>query len=127
MTAPRSPHALADGLEQATLAAAGFGHREHLAAAYALLQRHPFAEAAWRYARGIERLATGAGAPEKFNTTVTLAWLSLVAEAMADSPRAGFDRLLANHPPLLDRHRLQDWYAPHRLYGDRARRMFLLP
>lgn len=121
------PAALADALVAGRLAPAGFGHREHLAAAWALLRRYPFLTAAQRLAEGIERVAAAAGAPDKVNVTMTLAFLSLVDERRGAGPDDGFDAFVARHPDLLERNVLSRWYSDARLQGPRARATFLMP
>ncbi len=93
----------------------GFSHADHMGTAHAALRRWEFFEAAHHYADGIRASATAAGAPEKFNATLTLAFLSLVAERMGDEDsetfvnenadltmealkRAGYDATRLAHP-----------------------------
>lgn len=104
-----------------------FRHDDHVLVAYDLLRIRPFDEAAALYARGIRELAARAGAPEKFNTTITFAYLSLIAERMDSGPAPSFDAFAATNPDLLSKTALDRWYAPERLHSDAARRMFLMP
>lgn len=104
----------------------GFGHRQHLQAAYELLEREPFLGAAVRYSRGIERLAALAGAADKFNLTVTIAFLSLIAERMAERRHESFAAFLAGHPDL-EGNALAPYYSDSRLGSTLARRTFLMP
>jgi hypothetical protein len=103
-----------------------FGHREHLEAAFDVLAEEPFLAAAVRYAGAIERFATAVGAAGKFNLTITLAFLSLVAERMAAGNAHSFDAFIARHPDLR-RDALAPYYSPARLRAPLARRVFLLP
>jgi hypothetical protein len=103
-----------------------FGHFEHLEAAWDVLAEEPFLRAAVRYATAIERFATAAGAPGKFNLTVTLAFLSLVAERMSGGEARSFDRFIALNPDLLG-DGLAPYYSPERLRDPIARHVFLLP
>ena len=103
-----------------------FGHREHLQTAWEMLQVYPFIEAVARYARQLQRLATAAGAPEKFNLTVTMSFMSLIAEAMEATPDLDFDRFCEAHPDLRQ-NPLTHWYSDQRLGSELARRIFLMP
>ena len=57
-----------------------FGHIEHVQVAWEMMHRYDFMELSGKYAMAIRAIATRAGAPEKFNLTITLAFLSLIAE-----------------------------------------------
>ena len=106
--------------------AAEFGHKEHVQAAWEMLQTYPFLEAVSRYSTRIESMARAMGAHDKFNVTITVAFMSLIAEKMAACPKTGFDRFYASHPELR-RNPLKDWYSDQRLGSDLARRVFLMP
>ncbi|MBS0380737.1 MAG: hypothetical protein JSS29_19830 [Proteobacteria bacterium] len=103
-----------------------FGHRQHLAVAFAMLRRHDFATAAQRYCEGIRALAARAGHPEVFNVTVTIAFLALVAERLG-SEDSDFEAFAMRHPELFDRRLLERWYPKDQLRSDLARRTFVLP
>ena len=109
-----------------------FGHREHLQVAYEMLHKYEFLEALYLYATAINTIATNAGAPDKFNMTLTLAFLSLVAER-AQRPvnfansEPDFELFLTNNQDLLSKHVLDGWYPPQRLQSDLARVQFLMP
>lgn len=106
---------------------AAFHHRDHIAVAFELLRRHEFLEAANRYGTGIRSLAARAGAADKFNATVTLAFLSIIAERMRAADYADAEDFIARNPDLFSRALLTRWYAPDRLASDLARQVFLLP
>ncbi len=113
--------------EAGTLSPEGFGHLDHVRVAVELLGRYSFLEATARFGRGAESLAARAGAPEKFNATVTLAFMSVIGECLAQGAYRDADELLRAHPQLMDRHLLSRWYSPSRLACAQARRMFVLP
>ena len=104
----------------------GFSHREHIAAAHALLQRHDFAESATIYAKAIRAMAAAAGEPQKFHMTITVAMLSAIAERSA-APAQSFNAFAAANPELFERDFLFRHYSPERLQCDFARTTFLLP
>lgn len=103
----------------------GFGHRVHLGTAHAALKRWEFFEAAYRYAGAIRATAAAAGVPEKFNATVTLGFLSIIAERMEAAEDT--DAFLDRNPDLGREALLAAGYDAGRLGCDRAREVGLLP
>jgi hypothetical protein len=104
-----------------------FPHREHLRMAFEMLRRHDFAESVYLYSQALRLMTSRAGRPEVFNQTVTIAFLSLVAERMHVSGPEDFAALERDHPELLDRRMLRRWYRPERLALSVAHRTFLMP
>ncbi len=104
-----------------------FGHEQHVHVAYDLLRGHDFLEAVVRYVGGIRAIANNAGVPGKFHMTVTLAYLSLIAERMASSEHSSFERFFKDNADLLSKDALSPWYAPDRLNTALARKQFVLP
>lgn len=104
-----------------------FHHAAHVRVAFDLLEKCDFIEAAATYATGIRAIATKAGAPMKFNLTITYAFMSLIAERMAARPAGSFEEFAAQNADLMSRDVLERWYSPERLHSDIARRVLLLP
>lgn len=104
-----------------------FGHAEHVQVAYDLLRKYDFIDAAAIYAKGIRTLAAKAGAPGKFNLTITYAFMSLIAERLANSQSSTFEAFIAENPDLMAKTALSQWYPQERLNSALARRIFLLP
>ena len=117
---------LIERLEAGDIEPCDFGHRQHLQAAYELLEREPFLDAAVRYSRGLEGFAAAEGAADKFNLTVTIAFLSLIAERMAGRRHGSIAAFLAAHPDLQG-NALAPYYSGVRLKSPLARRTFLMP
>ena len=113
--------------ERRELDGRSFTHRDHIAVAYGLLKKLPFLDASVRYGDCLQAIATRAGASRKYNTTITLAFMGLIAERMHEGADEGFDRFLENNPDLLEQNPLAGWYTSERLNTDLARRIFLLP
>lgn len=113
--------------ELTTGRAEDFQHEDHVKAAFVLLKGKPFLEAAAIYSAGLKRLATEAGAPQKFNLTITLGFLSAIAEHLAENPDASWEDFIADNQALLDKALLLRWYDPKRLWSDAARETFLMP
>ena len=72
-------------------------------------------------------MATKAGKAQAFNQTVTIAFLSLIAERMEQSAAADFAAFERDHPDVFEKRALARWYRPERLASEAARRTFLLP
>jgi hypothetical protein len=106
---------------------ADFPHREHVRMAFEMLRRHDFAESVWLYSRALRALAAQAGKPHAFHQTMTIAFLSLIAERMESDGHTDFAAFERAHPQLLDRHALVRWYRPEQLASAIARRTFVLP
>jgi hypothetical protein len=118
---------LLQNFESGQLDPATFSHRMHVEAALALIDQTDFLDAANRCQRAIRMLAERAGAPEKANVTITLAFLALIAERRASAPGAPWEEFLAANPDLLRKDVLAQWYAPQRLKAPLAQRSFLMP
>lgn len=104
-----------------------FHHAEHVRVAFDLLRKYDFIDAAAIYAKGIRAIAESAGAPGKFNLTITFAFMSLIAERLANTPEDGFEKFASVNTDLMDKGVLAKWYSPKRLQSETARAVFLLP
>jgi hypothetical protein len=118
---------LSDRFQAGRLEAKGFGHVDHIGVACHMLQSYEFLDAACRYGKALRGLAARAGVPEKFNTTITLAFLGILSERMAETPHETFDEFLAKNPALGSRALMGTWYSHARLASPGARKGFLLP
>ena len=65
--------------------------------------------------------------PRKFNATITLAFMSLIAERMATTQYVDYDDFITSNPDLLSKDVLEQWYSPERLSSILARSIFLMP
>jgi len=109
------------------IAAASFPHREHVRMAFEMLRHHDFAETVLHFSRALRSMARQAGKPQAFHQTVTIAFLSLIAERLDGGRWEDFGAFVRDNPDLLDKGMLAHWYRPERLASERARRTFLLP
>lgn len=116
-----------DAFEAGTLDLCAFSHREHVRMGFELARRAPFTEAAHRFASALRRLTAAAGQPEKYHDTLTVAFMSLIAERLGEAPETDFDAFAEANPDLFDRAVLLARYTPERLNSPAARRTFLLP
>lgn len=113
--------------EKCDIDAGDFGHIDHVGVAYEMLRKYDFLTASARYSTCINTIATRAGAAQKFNTTITLAFLSLIAERMQTGDYESFDAFIAENDDLLASGLLDKWYSPERLKSDLARTIYLMP
>ena len=118
---------LASAFEAQDLDPANFRHADHIGVAYELLRKYDFLQATARYGESLNAIATKAGAAEKFNTTITVAFMSLIAERMSLGTAENSDDFIAHNPDLLSRDVLKTRYSAERLKSDLARQVFLMP
>jgi hypothetical protein len=104
-----------------------FPHREHLRMGFEMLRRYDFVETALHYSRTLQSMAMRVGKPQAFHQTVTIAFLSLIAERITSGDCADFDSFARANADLLDKSALARWYPSERLATVAARRTFLLP
>lgn len=104
-----------------------FHHAEHVRVAFDLLERSDFIDAAASYAKGLRALTAKAGAPQKFNLTITYAFISLIAERRAAKPTGSFETFAQDNADLMSKTVLEKWYSHERLHSDTARKILLLP
>ena len=109
------------------LDAANFPHREHVRMAFEMLRRHDFAETVLHCSRALRAMTARAGKPQAFHQTVTIAFLSLIAERLERGHPADFAAFQRDNAELFEKNALARWYRPERLASDAARRTFLLP
>ncbi|MGI9024824.1 MAG: hypothetical protein ACR2GP_04485 [Burkholderiaceae bacterium] len=105
---------------------AQFRHCDHVRVAFEMLGHYPFAEAASRFSRGLRAMTLRAGKPEAYHETITIAFLSLIAEARDSSP-SDFEVFAQHNPDLFDKRALLEVYSQARLESPIARRTFVLP
>jgi hypothetical protein len=109
---------------------AGFGHREHVRAAWLCLQEGPAAEAIARFTGALQRFAVARGKPGLYHETITWAFLLLVRERQAQGPAGEtWTEFAARNPDLLTWRPsvLDAYYRPETLSSELARRCFVLP
>ncbi len=117
----------AEAFELGNLLPADFDHRAHLRAAFCLVQRRPFLEACIAMRDGVRDIARRAGRPELYHETITIAFMSIVAQRVASRPALGWDDFLAAHPDLSERTLLARWYGRETLQSAQARVQFVMP
>ena len=124
---PANSLSLLERFEQQEIPAQEFCHRDHIQVAFEILDKYEFIHACARYASTIRALAENVGAPDKYNTTITIAFMSVIAERKSKMEKSGFESFIADNPDLFERNALEDWYSHERLNSAAARRHFLMP
>ena len=105
----------------------GFTHREHVRMAFEMLRQHNFVHAALHYSEALQAMTQKLGRPEVFHQTITIAFLSLIAERLESGSYAEFESFAAVNQDLLHGSALSRWYGPEQLARSSARRTFILP
>ena len=117
----------ADAFEAGNLLPAEFDHQAHLRAAFCELHRRPFLEACIAMRDGLRDLSRRASRPGLYHETITVAFMSLVAQRLAQRPGLAWDEFHAAHPELSERTLLARWYHRELLESALARATFVLP
>jgi hypothetical protein len=108
----------------------GFHHEQHVRLAWWYLRHFPLADALGRFQSGLQRFADAQGKPGLYHETITVAYVLLINERLADFPAvsdwasfaAAHSDLLRWKPSVLER-----YYTHDTLWSDRARRTFVMP
>jgi hypothetical protein len=104
-----------------------FGHRQHVHLTWLAVRRLGTEAAIEVVSDGIRRTARYAGAPQKYNATVSRAWVELVGHHVGQGPAADFAAFAARNPALLDKKLLTRFYRSATLASDRARTGWVEP
>jgi hypothetical protein len=92
--------------------------------AFEILRRHDFLDAARAYSDALKDAARTRN-PAAYHETITLAFLTLIAERMAGAKN--FALFVAANPDVMEKNVLSRWYGPEWLGSSIARRTFVLP
>ncbi len=114
-------------LRAGTLDPKDFTHADHVGVTYETLARHDYVEAVSIISGGIRNLAAAAGDTSKFNATITVAFISLIAERMQTSVHEGAADFLRRNADLTGPAVLARWYSRERMTSPMARSIALLP
>jgi hypothetical protein len=118
-----------DSLLREVLATADrFGHRQHVHLTWLATRRYGTATAIDMVSDGIRRTARYAGAPQKYNATVSRAWVELVGHHVDETPSSlDFDAFADRNPALFDKRLLTRFYRPATLASSAARTAWVAP
>jgi hypothetical protein len=104
-----------------------FGHREHVKLTWLAVRRYELSDACAVIADGIRRTARYQGVPQKYNATMTRAWVEVIAHHARELPDASFDEFVGAHPAVLDKRLLARHYRSTTLAGHAARTGWVPP
>ncbi|MFG2194524.1 hypothetical protein [Streptomyces sp. NPDC048639] len=104
-----------------------FGHREHIRLTWLAVHHVGMPAAIDLISDGIRRTARYAGAPQKYNATVSRAWVELVAHHAAEEDTRSFPDLVGRNPALLDKRLLGRFYRSGTLARPEARTGWVEP
>jgi len=107
-----------------------FRHRDHVRAAWLLLQDTPPAAALARFTEALKRFAASLGKSRLYHETITWAYVLLINERMERSGRGGsWEEFAEANADLLTWRPsvLRTYYRDDTLQSDLARAVFVLP
>jgi len=116
-----------DLLREVMSGADRFGHRQHVHLTWLAVRRYGIAAAIDLISDGIQGIARYAGAPQKYNVTVSRAWVELVGHHAGQSDAADFDTFAHQYPAILDKRLLTRFYRSSTLAGVAARTSWVEP
>jgi hypothetical protein len=112
-------------LENCTLPAADFSHRNHVRAAYLYLRDRSFGAAIDAMCATLQRYVRHLGKADRYHETITVAFMALVNAHRVERDEP-WEEFIARNPRLLDSKLLATYYSPETLGAEAARRRFLL-
>ena len=104
-----------------------FRHADHVRVGFEILHHHGFPDALAAYCAALKGMAARAGRPDAYHETMTVAFLSMIAERRAAGQCADAETFVFENAELMDKSILERWYTPERLFSDIARRTFVMP
>jgi hypothetical protein len=117
----------ADLMTEVMTTAPRFAHRQHVHLTWLAVRRYGTAAAVHVVSDGIRRTARYAGAPQKYNETVSRAWVELLGHHADHSGAGDFDSFARENPALLDKRLLTRFYRPATLAANQARTNWVEP
>jgi hypothetical protein len=128
MTAPDGDAPAFSELVAAAMSSADrFGHRQHVHLTWLAVRRCGTPAAIRLVSDGLQGLTRYAGAPQKYNATVSRAWVELVGHHAGQSDTADFDTFTGQHPALLNKKLLGRFYSSRTLASPAARTSWVEP
>lgn len=104
-----------------------FGHRQHVHLTYLAVRRHGTSAAIEMVSDGIQEVARYANAPQKYNATVSRAWVELVGHHAEHDEAGDFEAFAEHNAALFDKRLLTRFYRPTTLAGAEARTGWVAP
>jgi 2'-5' RNA ligase len=112
-----------------TLGTDHFHHRDHVRMAWLYVREHGLEAAVTAFTADLRAFARAKGVPGLYHATITVAYLTLIAERLRGTPDTDWEAFAAAHADLLrwKPSVIDDYYSAERLWSDQARGQFLLP
>lgn len=106
-----------------------FHHADHVRLAFAYLSEYSPLIALEKFSVAIKQFAASVGKPDRYNETITFAYLFLIREKMALCSGNNWEEFAAKNPELLvwKDGLLDRYYRPETLKSEFARSVFVLP
>ena len=106
-----------------------FHHADHIRLAFAYLRQYPALTALDRFSNALRQFAANLGKADRYNETITYAYLFLIREKMARSPEIEWEEFARQNPDLLvwNDGILNRYYQEETLKSDFARKIFVFP
>ena len=104
-----------------------FGHRQHVHLTWLAVRRYGTAAAIGLVSEVIQATARYHGAPQKYNATVSRAWVELVGHHATAHNAPDFDTFAELNSALLDKRLLTRFYRPATLASPAARTGWVEP
>ncbi|THJ08328.1 hypothetical protein E7Z54_04695 [Nocardioides sp.] len=114
-------------MQEAMTDADRFDHRQHVKLTWLAIRRYGTRAAVDLVSEGLQRTARYVGVPQKYNATVSRAWVELVGHHADHSDASDFDAFVDRHAALLDKRLLTRFYRPATLASQAARTGWVLP
>lgn len=123
------PRRVVAAFEQGEMILPTLDHEGHVYLAWCYLKTLPLLDAVACLPRSIRRFATGQGAADKYNATLTIAYLLLIQERIQAEPELGWQQFRRANPELLawPDGIIAELYTPEVLHSAAARRELLPP
>ena len=102
-----------------------FSHLDHVCVAREILLRFDFLMAVQIFSESLHAMALNAGASDKLNLTVTLAFMSIISERMQSGE--DLEGFVKTNQDLLHTDFMEAYYSKDRLKSSKAKGMFLMP
>lgn len=107
----------------------GFHHQQHVRVAWIYLRRYELAEAMATFKAGLRYFAERQNKPDLYHETITVAYVLLINERLAEDGSLGWEEFARRHGDLLTWRPsiLERYYRSETLASPRARRTFVMP
>ena len=107
----------------------GFGHEQHVRVAWWYLRHHSLPDAMARFIAGLKHFAKWRNKTNLYHETITVAYVLLINERLAESRDLDWSAFARRHADLLQWRPsiLEDYYRPETLASPRARAVFVMP